>query len=100
MSTKLTEIGTPMTDSQSLQLVFTTAQVAEKITSHVACKLNQMGYDNITPSLLNFLSTMECGVNYGSEIARNLGVSRQMVAKTVKELCADGYLVQGDSVGL
>ncbi len=45
------------------------------------------------------LSALEYGVNYGSEIARNLGVSRQMVAKTVKELCRVNYLEQIEGVG-
>ena len=53
----------------------------------------------MTPSLLSFLSVLECGINYGSEIARTLGVSRQMVAKTVKELCQLGYLEQVDDIG-
>lgn len=48
---------------------------------------------------MNFLSTLECGVNYGSEIARTLGVSRQMVAKTVKELCEANYLEQREALG-
>ncbi len=99
MSTRLTNKGTPMVESEALKLVFGAAQVHELITRYLSNSLKNRGYKEVTPSVLNFLSTLECGVNYGSEIARNLGVSRQMVAKTVKELCRTGYLEQVDGVG-
>ena len=99
MSTKVTRKGISMVDSQSLKLVFSAAKVNELITKHVFNSLRQKGYKSATASTLSFLSALDCGVNHGSEIARNLGVSRQMVAKTVKELCAAGYLIQTDGVG-
>jgi len=99
MSTRLTQKGTPMIDSQALRLVLGAARVQEITSSYLSKSLKKMGYEMTTPSVLNFLSTLECGVNYGSEIARNLGVSRQMVAKTVKALCLSGYLEQLDGVG-
>jgi len=88
-----------MVESQSLQLVLATAQVHEKISIYLSESLKKKGYKFASPSILNFLSTLECGVNYGSEIARNLGVSRQMVAKTVKELCNANYLEQREGQG-
>lgn len=94
MSTRFTNSGAPMTDSQALRLVLSTAAVHEKITEHVADKLKEKGYIGVSPSVLTFLSALDCGVNYGSEIARRLKVTRQMVAKTVKELCRIGYLKQ------
>jgi len=99
MSTKLTINKVPMVESQSLQLVLAAAQVHEKTSLYLSESLKKKGYKFASPSILNFLSTLECGVNYGSEIARNLGVSRQMVAKTVKELCNANYLEQRDGVG-
>ncbi|WP_080811091.1 MarR family winged helix-turn-helix transcriptional regulator [Halomicronema hongdechloris] len=99
MSTWFTQRGIPMADSQSLRLVFCTAGVHDHITEYVAKRLQQEGYDAISPSMLNFLGTLDCGVNYGSEIARRLNVSRQMVAKTVKELCRVGYLEQVQAKG-
>jgi len=99
MSTRLTSKGIPMVDSQALKLVLGASQVHEITTRYLSKSLKSKGYSAVTPSILNFLSTLECGVNYGSEIARNLGVSRQMVAKTVKELCRNGYLEQVDGVG-
>jgi len=99
MSTRLTRKGTPMVDSQALKLVLGASQVHELTTRYLSKSLKFKGYNEATPSILNFLSALECGVNYGSEIARNLGVSRQMVAKTVKELCRNGYLEQVGGVG-
>ena len=99
MSTRLTQKGTPMVDSLALKLVQTASQVQEQTTYFLSESLKNKGYQAVTPSILNFLSALECGVNYGSEIARNLDVSRQMVAKTVKELSLQGYLEQVDDIG-
>lgn len=99
MSTRFTHKGIPMAESTTLRLSQKAANLNHTIVQYVSVNLLKTGYDSITPSLLSFLSTLECGVNYGSEIARSLGVSRQMVAKTVKELCLLGYLAQLDSTG-
>ena len=99
MSTQVTKRGLPIVESQSLQLVFGAAKMNDKIFQYLSKTLKEKGYPSVTPSALNFLSTLECGINYGSEIARSLGISRQMVAKTVKELCRVGYLEQLDGKG-
>jgi len=99
MSTRLTQKGVAMIDSQALQLVLGAAQVNNLISQYLTKSLKNKGYMLVTPASLSFLSTLECGVNYGSEIARDIGVSRQMVAKTVKGLCLAGYLEQKDDVG-
>jgi DNA-binding MarR family transcriptional regulator len=99
MSTELTGGEAIMLDSQTLQLVLETARVNDSISRYLSKSLKRKGYEFATTSALSFLSTLECGVNYASQIARNLGVSRQMVAKTVKGLCLAGYLEQVDDVG-
>lgn len=83
-----------MVESHSLKLVFGAARMNERISLFLARSLEDLGYVGATASMLSFLSTLECGINYGSEIARSLGISRQMVAKTVKELVRLGYLEQ------
>ena len=88
-----------MVESQCLQLVFGTAKVNDEISRYLSETLAKRGYQAATPSMLSFLSTLDCGVNSGSEIARRLGISRQMVAKKVKELCHIGYLEQVDGIG-
>lgn len=88
-----------MVESRSLQLTQSTSQLNDVVVKYLSQRLIEKGYISLTPSLLSFLSILECGINYGSEIARNLGVTRQMVAKTVKELCHSGYLEQIEGVG-
>jgi DNA-binding MarR family transcriptional regulator len=99
MSTEFTKRGIPMADSQSLRLLFAASDLHDQFTEYVAEHLRLKGADDIPPSMLHFLSALDCGINYGSEIARRLKVSRQMVAKTVKELCQAGYLEQAEGVG-
>jgi DNA-binding MarR family transcriptional regulator len=99
MSTRLTQRSTPMVESQALKLVLGAGLVNDLTSRYLSNALKNKGYKFASPSALIFLSTLECGVNYASEIARSLGVSRQMVAKTVKDLCLAGYLEQIDGVG-
>lgn len=99
MSTRLTNKGIPMVESHALSLVLGTARLNDLITRYLSMQLQAMGYQCTSPSILGFLSRLECGVNHASDIARNLGVSRQMVAKTVRELCQAGYLEQVDGQG-
>jgi len=86
-------------DSQSLQLVFATSNAYDALINFLSEELTRQNYEFISPSVLTFLGSLECGVNYGSDIARNLGVSRQMVAKTVKDLTRKGYLQTEDDTG-
>jgi DNA-binding MarR family transcriptional regulator len=99
MSTRFTRRGVALVESQSLQLIQSAQRLNDVITKYLSQRLVEKGYTSLTPSLLYFLGVLECGVNYGSEIARNLEVTRQMVAKTVKQLCQLGYLEQIDGAG-
>lgn len=99
MSTRFTQRGVPLVESQSLQLIQGAQRLNDVIAKYLSQRLVGKGYASLTPSLLSFLSVLECGVNHGSEIARNLDVTRQMVAKTVKQLCQLGYLEQIDGAG-
>lgn len=99
MSTRFTRRGTPMEDSQSLALLMAAKAVHETLICYVADALRGRDHPDISPSILNFLGALDCGINFGSDIARRLKVSRQMVAKTVKELCQMGYLEQVEARG-
>jgi len=99
MSTRFTQKGTPMKESETLRLLDVANKLNDSIVKFLSKRLSEKGHDSITPSLLSFLSILECGVNYGAEIARKLGVTRQMVAKTVKELSYLGYLEQIEAAG-
>lgn len=99
MSTRFTERGVALVDSVSLQLVLRSAQISDLAGVLIAKRLACLGYEGLSSSHLNFLGAMDCGVNFGSDIARRLGVSRQMVAKTVKHLCSLEYLEQQEGQG-
>ena len=99
MSTRLTRMGTPMVESHALKLVMAASSVTEQISHYLSENLQSMGYTGASTSVLQFLSALDCGINYASEIARTLKVSRQMVAKTVKQLSALGYLQQIEGQG-
>lgn len=85
-----------MVDSQSLKLVFALSRARDALIEYVSLGLVERGHDAASPAVLGFLGELECGVNYSAEIARRLGVSRQMVGKTVRELCALGLLQIAD----
>ena len=99
MSIRLTRKGTPMVESQTLKWALAASSVTEQISHYLSDSLQKMGYVGASTSVLQFLSALDCGINYGSEIARSLKVSRQMVAKTVKQLSALGYLQQIEGQG-
>jgi DNA-binding MarR family transcriptional regulator len=88
-----------MADSQSLRIAFASASLHDQFVAYVSEYLRLQGFGTISPSILNFLCALDCGINYSAEIARRLKVSRQMVTKTVKELCRVGYLEQIEGVG-
>jgi DNA-binding MarR family transcriptional regulator len=81
-----------MADSRSLDLVLALGRAQAALLARVARDLEQRGYAGASPSVLAFLGQLDCGVNVASEVARRLGQSRQMVAKTTKHLVDLGYL--------
>ncbi len=83
-----------MKDSITLQLVMQMEQFQTAVTTRLIEQLHADGHETINSGLLSFLSQLDCGVNQASQVAKNIGVSRQMVSKTVKQLCAMGYLEQ------
>lgn len=98
MSTKLTtssQSSLPMAESYSLSLLFLLADVQDAVLARVAEQLAARGHAGVTTSALGFLGQLDCGVNYASAIAEKLGVSRQMIAKTVAEMERAGWLLHG-----
>ncbi len=97
MSTTLTSLpqtGLPMVESHSLSLAFLLSEVHDVLLSRLSEELAARGYAGVTASALGFLGQLDCGINYGAAIAEKLGVSRQMVSKTVAEMERAGWLAQ------
>jgi len=88
----MSDVSAPaMVDSLSLRLVFALEGARERILQQVSLTLAGKGYD-VSPATLGFLGQLDCGPNWSAELARQMGVSRQMVHKTVRDLVAQGYL--------
>jgi DNA-binding MarR family transcriptional regulator len=83
-----------MVESHSLSLAFLLGEVHDALVRHVAEGLAERGHARVTAPALGFLGQLDCGINYAAGIADRLGVSRQMVAKTVAEMERAGWLEQ------
>ena len=96
MSTKMTiRENAPayeMADSQSLKLVHLTSNFERRAQKWLVSLLQDRGFHDLTQSQLSFLGALDCGPNNASKIAGDLGISRQAVHKTVKELENCGWL--------
>lgn len=96
MSTKLTTKGSSpayeMADSQSLRLVHLASNFERRVQKWLVDLLRDQGFSELTQSQLSFLGALDCGPNRASQIAQNLGVTRQAVHKTLKELEASQWL--------
>ncbi len=83
-----------MPDSRSLALALMLGRAHGALMDWLVAGLHGRGHGGITASALDFLGQLDCGVNHASSVARALGVSRQMVAKTVTDLARKGWLEQ------
>ena len=96
MSTKLTtKRSAPayeMADSHSLRLVHLATNFERRAQRWLIDLLHGRGFVDLTQSQLSFLGALDCGPNNASQIANDLGITRQAVHKTVKELETCGWL--------
>ncbi len=99
MSTRFTKNRFPLTESETLRLTLASSKLHERCALWVVSRLSGQGFEDLTPALLRFLGALDCGVNQASEIADRLQVSRQMVAKSVRELSERGYLERAPGKG-
>lgn len=93
MSTKMTTSPTyEMADSRSLKLVHLVSNFERRVQKWLVELLHGKGFTGLTQSQLSFLGALDCGPNNASQIANDLGITRQAVHKTVKELEILGWL--------
>ena len=76
----------------SLSLIHAMSGFQARLVSWLVEELNGEGFDGLTGPALTFLGTLDCGENYASSLARELGVTRQAVHKQVREMEALGWL--------
>lgn len=96
MSTKFTRksplVGYDLADSHALALAQTTELFRDKMVKWLLLKLAEDGFDELKANQLTFLGSLDCGANYASELARALGITRQAIHKTVRDLEKAGWL--------
>ena len=96
MSIKMTTIASSpayeMADSRSLRLVHLTSTFERSAQKWLVDMLRDRGFTEVTQSQLSFLGALDCGPNYASQVASQLGITRQALHKTVKELEICGWL--------
>lgn len=80
------------TDCLSLQLVFALRQTFDTLLDYVVDHLTDRGYRGVSAADLRFLGELEKRPEHAAEIARRIGVSRQAVRKSVKDLSALGLI--------
>lgn len=86
-------------DSRSLQLVLAMSAFQDQLVTWLVDKLHRDGFVGLTGSQLEFLGALDCGPNYAANLARALGVTRQAIHKTVRELAQKGWLrVEADEI--
>ena len=96
MSTRLTRkspaAGYDLVDSQALALTQSSEAFRDRMVKWLLLRLEDDGFQGLKTNQLSFLGSLDCGVNYAAELARVLGISRQAVHKTVRELEPAGWL--------
>ncbi len=96
MSTKLTKkspiAGFELVDSKALILTQLSGGFRDRMVNWLLSQLKEDGFKTLKANQLTFLGTLDCGVNYAAELARLLGVSRQAIHKTLRELEHAGWL--------
>lgn len=55
--------------------------------------LEKKGYMGLSEAQLNLLANLQCGSTYASAVAVQMGISRQAIYRTTKELQKAGLLV-------
>jgi DNA-binding MarR family transcriptional regulator len=71
---------------QRLQLGLLLMGGQQWLTSSLLHLMAQRGHGDLTTAHLMFLSNLDCGDTYASEVARRMGVTRQAVYRTTREL--------------
>jgi DNA-binding MarR family transcriptional regulator len=96
MSTKLTRkspvAGYELVDSHSLALTLATETFRGRMVGWLLTQLKKDGFEGLKANQLTFLGSLDCGENFAAGLARTLGISRQAVHKTIRELEGAGWL--------
>jgi len=86
LSTTFTTGGPDLREALPLAQLLVNAQ--QWVNIAIVHRMAEKGHDRLTTAHLAFLANLECGVTHASAVARRMGVSRQAVYRTTRELQA------------
>jgi len=81
-----------MAESRSLRMALSLRDAHEFLMSWLSRRLVERGHQSVSPSALGFLGQLDCDINYAAEVARRLGVSRQMAGRRIAEMEKQGWI--------
>jgi len=84
--------GFTLVESESLALARELAALEVRMKAWLMGRLRDEGFTTISEAQLVFLGELDCGVNHAAELARRLGISRQAIHKSVRDLSSLGLL--------
>ncbi len=90
MSTKFTRPPIPGAIDAPLTVLLQTGGLW--VLRGVLSRLRARGFDRITEPHLTLLGNLDCGTTHAAAVADRMGVSRQAIARTLREMEASGYL--------
>ena len=82
----------PETDGSPQPLPVLLEAASQSLLSDLTKRLHARGYDTITKSHLIIYGNLDCGATHAALIAQRMGVSRQAISKTLRELQDLGFL--------
>lgn len=90
MSTTFTMRGAPNLPQQPMGQMLMQAQ--QWLVVSLLHQMAHRGHNELTPAHLSFLANLDCGETHASAVARRMGVSRQAVYRSTRELQKLGLL--------
>lgn len=90
MSTKFTKHAMDFDPPAPLTVLLQTA--SRWVMQGLIAELKTKSYTGLTESHLVLLGNLDCGSTYASAVAQRIGLTRQAIYRTVKEMEALGFL--------
>ena len=96
MSTKLTK-DAPKDVPEPLTVLLESA--TQSVLRSLSERLRACGFDDVTAPRLVLFGNLDCGATHAAQIAQRMGVSRQAISKTMREVQARGLVRLEDAPG-
>lgn len=91
LSTKFTKYDMQTSPATPLSVLF--HQSSKWFSLSVKNLLEKKGYTDLSDAHLSLLANLQCGSTYASAVAAQMGISRQAIYRTTKELQSAGILI-------